>query len=50
MQTADALMNSQAPAPPQLGHDGASDDIDIDRIVWDLEYREEVRRRLSHSG
>lgn len=50
MQTVDALMNSQSPAPSQLGHDGSCDDIDIDRIVWDLEYREEVRRRLNHSG
>ena len=50
MQTADALMNSQVPAPAQRAHDGSPDDIDIDRIVWDLEYREEVRRRLNHSG
>ena len=48
MQTADAVINSQVPASPQGTFDASPDEIDIDRIVWDLEYREEVRRRLSH--
>ena len=49
MQSVEIGLNTQAPVPSQGTLDAAHDEIDVDRIVWDLEYREEVRRRLSHS-
>ncbi len=44
--------NRETPAPSDIGHPPAppeiagyqpSSDIDLDRVVWDQEYREEVR-------
>ncbi len=45
-------------SPPRRGHDSGPKrpkraldiDIDLDRLVWDPEYRDRVRRRLKRLG
>ena len=48
--------NRETPSPSDIGHPPPrletpgyepSRDIDLDRVVWDQEYREEVRHYLS---
>jgi len=47
--------NRETPAPGDIGHPPArlempgyepAGDIDLDRVIWDQEYREEVRLHL----
>ena len=46
MRIADVRSNNRIAFPLQESRERQHDDIDIDRVVWDPEYREEVRERL----
>lgn len=46
MRIADVRSNNRIAFPLQEARERPHDEIDIDRVVWDPEYREEVRERL----